>query len=144
MPSISRIDRLCVDSYSNNGIPARDIICSRFTFIPASSLQNTTAKLKVPQALLSTPFFNTNPYMTSTHRFWIWVLLTVPSTAGAFIIYWFLTGRRRRRIKKEVEKDASTGGIQNPNRAGGKPGTNTAQSSTEENIPMQPIGNDTV
>ena len=109
-----------------------------------SPLQNTAAKLKVPQALLSMPFFSTNPYMASTRRFWIWVLLTVPSTAGAFVIYWFLTGQRRRRIKKEVDKDASADGIRNPNQAGGKPGTSIAQSSTEENIPMRPIEINTV
>ena len=133
-----------VDSYSNNGIPTRDIICSRFTSIPSSPLQNTTAKLKVPQALLSMPFFNTNSYMTSTRRLWIWVLLAVPSTVGAFVIYWFLTGQRRRRIKKEVDKDASADVIQNPNQASSKPGTSTAQSSTGENIPMQPMEIDTV
>jgi len=52
------------------------------------------------------PFFGENMYLSSANRVWIWVLLTVPSTAGAFLFYWWLTRRRGKRISKEMNAEA--------------------------------------
>lgn len=54
------------------------------------------------QALLSMSFFQNSEYMGAEQRIWIWVVLTVPSTAAAFFIYWWLTGRRSQRVVKEM------------------------------------------
>ena len=53
------------------------------------------------------PFFNNNAYVSSASRFWIWIVLTIPSTALAFSFYVY---RRRyedarNRRKKELDDE---------------------------------------
>ena len=46
------------------------------------------------------PFFSTNAYLTDASRFWIWIVLTVPSTALAFAFYLFRRWRDEARNRK--------------------------------------------
>jgi hypothetical protein len=39
------------------------------------------------KALLAMPFFSSNEYLTTPTRIWVWIVLTIPSTALAFFIY---------------------------------------------------------
>ncbi|RDW72362.1 uncharacterized protein DSM5745_07534 [Aspergillus mulundensis] len=38
-------------------------------------------------ALLSMPFFNNNKWLEDASRFWVWVVMTVPSTGACFLFY---------------------------------------------------------
>lgn len=40
-------------------------------------------------AVLAMPFFTTNTYLTNARHFWIWIALTVPTTAIAYAVYHF-------------------------------------------------------
>lgn len=60
------------------------------------------------------PFFSNSSYLSTPQRFWIWLLLTIPSTAIAFSIYWAVTQRQKRRkpihpeeANKAVEREGS-------------------------------------
>ncbi|KAG9235105.1 hypothetical protein BJ875DRAFT_283104 [Amylocarpus encephaloides] len=48
-------------------------------------------------ALLAMPFFTSNTWLSQTRRFWVWVVLTVPSTSLAFLyyLYWKKRGEGR-------------------------------------------------
>lgn len=39
------------------------------------------------------PFFN-NDYMSDPAKVWIWIILSAPSTALAFCIFWHIAKRR--------------------------------------------------
>jgi hypothetical protein len=43
------------------------------------------------------PFFTSSQYLDTPQRFWIWIVLTIPSTIFAFFIY-------RRVMQKETAK----------------------------------------
>jgi cytochrome c oxidase assembly factor CtaG len=62
-----------------------------------------TLNTDVAQALLSMPFFANAAYLKNVSRFWIWVVLTVPSTSLAFVF--FRVWQRRERQRK-VDSDA--------------------------------------
>jgi hypothetical protein len=65
-----------------------------FLFISGSwDICNTDAA----QALLSMPFFANTEYLQHVSRFWVWVVLTIPSTSLAFIFYGFWQRRERQR-----------------------------------------------
>ncbi len=91
------------------------------------------------------PFFGNDAYMNSMRRFWIWVVLTVPSTAAAFLFYWWLTGRRQRRINTEVSIHSPAGAVQDGTSSdAGKLNAHTAQGNQGQNIAMQVMGKTTV
>lgn len=51
------------------------------------------------------PFFSKNGWMSEASRVWLWVVLTVPSTALAFAFYQYW--RRRHEIAITRSKDIS-------------------------------------
>ena len=55
------------------------------------------------QALLAMPFFTQNPWLDKVSTFWVWVVLTVPSTGLAFVFYLYWKRRGKRCPKQEVE-----------------------------------------
>jgi hypothetical protein len=57
------------------------------------------------------PFFDNDEYMSSPDRIWIWVVLTIPSTAFAFLLYFRITGRHKRQAdsqRSQASTQAST------------------------------------
>jgi len=50
------------------------------------------------------PFFSTNEWLADVSKFWVWVTLTVPSTALAFAFY---TYWKRRGEKAEAKSTAA-------------------------------------
>jgi hypothetical protein len=52
------------------------------------------------------PFFTQNPWLDDAARFWVWVVLTLPSTmlAFAFYIYWKRRGERGSKKPKDGEE----------------------------------------
>jgi hypothetical protein len=42
------------------------------------------------------PFFDRDDYLSKTQHFWIWAVMTVPSTAACFVFYWNWTSQARR------------------------------------------------
>lgn len=46
------------------------------------------------------PFFSTASWMTHAARFWLWIVLTVPSTGLAILFYKYWRNRRDHKQKK--------------------------------------------
>ncbi|KAH0536480.1 hypothetical protein FGG08_006661 [Glutinoglossum americanum] len=97
--------------------------------------QELTASMKedsiaMKTALLSMPFFSTNPYLTTATRFWLWVVLSVPSTAIAFAIYLRVTALRKERIRRQLAKGPSF-----------DEGESGDSGGRENAIPLQAVGN---
>lgn len=65
------------------------------------------------------PFFADTAYLQYLSRFWIWVVLTIPSTGLAFIFYSFWQRRERQRKvgsdarKSDLELQPSASSIDN-------------------------------
>jgi ABC-type phosphate transport system permease subunit len=51
------------------------------------------------------PFFAQSKWLQNASRFWIWILLTIPTTIAAFIIYGFWQRRERRLTSLISSKD---------------------------------------
>jgi hypothetical protein len=61
-------------------------------FLPGATfavriLDSHPSKTNVTQALLSMPFFGDEDWMGHASRFWIWAVLSVPTTAACFVFY---------------------------------------------------------
>lgn len=52
-----------------------------------SILDSHPSQSNVIQALLSMPFFDDEEWMGHASRFWIWAVLSVPTTAACFVFY---------------------------------------------------------
>jgi Mg2+ and Co2+ transporter CorA len=67
-------------------------------FLPATSFA----------AVLSMPFFSQSPWMGKIDRAWLWVALSIPSTAIAFAVFYMCTRRGDREIERnhDVELDS--------------------------------------
>jgi len=62
------------------------------------------------------PFFATNQWLGDTSKFWVWVVLTVPSTALAFAFYWYFKRHADQKASKvKPFKDAIEMSDQNGN-----------------------------
>jgi hypothetical protein len=55
------------------------------------------------------PFFSGNAWLNEVSTFWLWVVLTVPSTGLAFLFYLYWKRRGERLPKREA---GSEGGIE--------------------------------
>lgn len=47
------------------------------------------------------PFFSNNKWLAETSRLWVWIALTVPSTAACFLFYHKLTSASRSHVKND-------------------------------------------
>jgi len=55
--------------------------------------------------LLAMPFFDTNPWLTSVRRIWIWFVLSVPSTGVTFAFYWYSSRSNKAKWTKAKKED---------------------------------------
>ena len=51
-------------------------------------------------ALLATPFFTENLYLSNVNKMWIWVSLTLPVTATAFLFYILYRRKEERKMHR--------------------------------------------
>lgn len=73
-----------------------DCICSKL---------NNDVITNTRQALLAMPFFSQNRWLDDVPRFWVWVVLTVPSTGLAFAFYTYWKRRGQRSSKKTIDDE---------------------------------------
>jgi hypothetical protein len=52
------------------------------------------------------PFFSQHPWIATIDRAWLWVTLTIPSTAIAFAIFYLFTRRGDKAIEADSEREA--------------------------------------
>lgn len=68
-------------------------------FLPATSFA----------AILSMPFFAQDSWMGKGERAWVWVLLSVPSTVVAFVIFWFYVRKGDKEMQMNEKKENGEG-----------------------------------
>ncbi|KIX09412.1 uncharacterized protein Z518_00492 [Rhinocladiella mackenziei CBS 650.93] len=56
-------------------------------------------------AILAMPFFTDTAYLSHASRLWIWVALTVPSTAICFFFYFEWSKKESKRKRESIQKD---------------------------------------
>ncbi|VUC25168.1 unnamed protein product [Clonostachys rosea] len=80
-----------------DSIAMRTIAIITMAFLPAATFAT----------ILSMPFFSDEPWLKEADRFWVWILLTVPATAGCFTFYrlW-----RKKSQRKVIDEEAATDG----------------------------------
>jgi len=49
------------------------------------------------------PFFSDNPWLKDASKFWLWVVLTVPSTGLAFAFYVYWKRRSEEKFKRALK-----------------------------------------
>lgn len=87
------------DRYCHHVLPSWSDVCSE-----CSEKQPQLPTTDAMQTLLSMPFFSENKWMGSATRFWLWIVLSVPSTAACFAFYemW----RRRAQKMAQAQREA--------------------------------------
>ncbi|RYP44186.1 hypothetical protein DL768_009334 [Monosporascus sp. mg162] len=60
-------------------------------------------------ALLALPFFGEDDWMNDTSQVWLWIVLTIPSTAILFLIYWWRKRQELRASRQEEELETGAG-----------------------------------
>uniref|UniRef100_A0A8H7NEL6 Uncharacterized protein n=1 Tax=Bionectria ochroleuca TaxID=29856 RepID=A0A8H7NEL6_BIOOC len=81
-----------------DSIAMRTIAIITMAFLPAATFAT----------ILSMPFFSDNPWLKEADRFWVWILFTVPATAGCFLFYRLWRKKSQRKVADEEE--ATSGG----------------------------------
>jgi hypothetical protein len=51
------------------------------------------------------PFFNQNKWLDDASKFWVWIVLTIPSTGLAFAFYTFWKHRSENGSKKLINEN---------------------------------------
>jgi len=67
------------EDMKKDSVSMRTIAIMTMFFLPGTSFS----------ALFAMPFFATNKHLTDDRQFWIWIALTVPTTAVAYAFYHF-------------------------------------------------------
>ncbi|KAF2802175.1 uncharacterized protein BDZ99DRAFT_429058 [Mytilinidion resinicola] len=75
-------------SMKEDSIAMKTIALLTMFFLPGTSFA----------AILSMPFFTSSAYVSDLKRFWIWVVLTVPSTAVGLYVYVHVMRRKKREL----------------------------------------------
>ncbi|KAJ5698394.1 hypothetical protein N7462_000399 [Penicillium macrosclerotiorum] len=67
-----------------------------FAVSPCLPLCHQSRLTVFTQTLLSMPFFSNNEWLEDASRFWIWIVMTVPSTGACFLFYhkWIAKSQR--------------------------------------------------
>ncbi|RYP11601.1 hypothetical protein DL766_010026 [Monosporascus sp. MC13-8B] len=60
-------------------------------------------------AVLAIPFFGENEWMNDSSKVWLWVVLTIPSTAILFLVYWWRKRQGLRTSRQEEELESGAG-----------------------------------
>ena len=79
------------EDMKKDSVSMKTIAIMTMFFLPGTSFS----------AVLAMPFFATNKYLTDDRQFWIWTVLTVPTTAVAYTFYHFW---RKHDEKKEPKR----------------------------------------
>ena len=88
------------EAMKKDSVSMRTIAILTMFFLPATSFS----------ALLAMPFFATNKYLTNGRQIWIWVVLTVPTTAVVYMFYHLWRTREEKRVPK-IYNDMEMGKI---------------------------------
>ena len=108
---------LRIEVYEDVTLILHRLRSSRCSFFPAlptryvvpNSLANFPKKedANVEKAILSLPFFSQMKWMGDASRIWLWVVLTIPSTLLAFVVYLHFSKRGAHGITGSLGDDES-------------------------------------
>lgn len=79
------------EDMKKDSVSMKTIAILTMFFLPATSFA----------AILAMPFFATNKYLSDGRTVWIWIVLTLPTTAMAYAVYYL---RNKRELEKAQEK----------------------------------------
>ena len=92
-----------LDCLIDDALPTRNIFRGQYG-VEYLYLSTT---LTCGKAILAMPFFAEYPWMKNVKRMWIWVILTLPTTALAVTFYYVYTRKNLsiRKVPEDIDSD---------------------------------------